>query len=84
MKVAIVYAESEYDLDINVTPEFLVESINEEYQKNKKGGPYSKIERKKRQHEVAKLHFEYGYSARKISEMMKINRATIQRYSISF
>ena len=26
---------------------------------------------------MAKLHFEYGYSARKISEMMKISRATV-------
>ena len=69
--------KSEYDLDIRVTPEFLAESIKEEYQKNKKGGPYSKIERNKRQHEVAKLYFEYGYSARKISEMMKISRATV-------
>ena len=77
MKVTNVYVGSEYDLDINVTLEFLAESIKEEYQKNKKGGPYNKIKRNKRQHEVAKLHFEYEYSARKISEMMKINRATV-------
>src|SRR5438445_7907578 len=43
----------------------------------KKGGPYSKKERKDRQNEVFKLHFEYGYSSRQIAEMMKINRHTI-------
>ena len=44
---------------------------------DKKGGPYTKDERVKRQNEVQRLHFEYGYSASKISEMMKINRNTI-------
>ncbi|MDE1725903.1 MAG: hypothetical protein KGH89_01390 [Thaumarchaeota archaeon] len=43
----------------------------------KEGGPYSKLERDKRMQEVYKLHFEYGYSARKISELMKVNRNTI-------
>ena len=68
---------SKANFDVNVTPEFLAECIKEEYRKNKKGGPYNKTERNKRQNEVAKLHFEYGYSARKIAEMMKVNRATI-------
>lgn len=43
----------------------------------KNGGPYSKSERDKRRQEAYKLHFEYGYSARKIAELMKINRNTI-------
>ena len=43
----------------------------------KKGGPYNKNEKAKRQNEVFRLHFERGYSAVKISEMMKINRNTI-------
>ena len=43
----------------------------------KDGGPYTKDERTKRQNEVARLHFEYGYSAVKIAEMMKVNRNTI-------
>jgi predicted DNA-binding protein YlxM (UPF0122 family) len=45
--------------------------------KNKKGGPYSKKDRDSRIDEVCRLHFEYGYSAKKISELMKINRNTI-------
>ena len=43
----------------------------------KKGGPYSTQELEKRRTEVYRLHFEYGYSARKIAELMNINRNTI-------
>jgi len=45
----------------------------------KKGGPYTKSEQRKRREEVYRLHFDYGYSARKIAELMKINRGTINR-----
>ena len=41
------------------------------------GGPYSKQELEKRRSEVYRLHFDYGYSARKIADMMKISRNTI-------
>ena len=44
---------------------------------NKKRGPYTKQELGKRRNEIYKLHFEYGYSARKISELTKINRNTV-------
>jgi len=43
----------------------------------KNGGPYSKQQLKKRRNEVYRLHFDHGCSARKISELMKINRNTI-------
>ena len=43
----------------------------------KKGGPYTKSEQRKRREEVYKLYFDYGYSARKIAEFLKINRNTI-------
>jgi predicted DNA-binding protein YlxM (UPF0122 family) len=43
----------------------------------KKGGPYTRNAKMKRQNEVYKLHFEHDYSAVKISELMKINRNTI-------
>ncbi|PIW32608.1 MAG: hypothetical protein COW27_03490, partial [Nitrosopumilales archaeon CG15_BIG_FIL_POST_REV_8_21_14_020_37_12] len=43
----------------------------------KRGGPYSKDEREKRQKEVFRLHFEFGYPATKIADLMKINRNTI-------
>jgi len=45
----------------------------------KKGGPYPKSEQRKRREEVYRLHFDYGYSARKIAEFLKINRGTINR-----
>ena len=45
----------------------------------KKGGPYTKDEQRKRRDEVHRLHYEYGYSARKISEFLKVNRGTINR-----
>jgi len=43
----------------------------------KKGGPYTKKEKEKRRDEVYRLHFEYGYPARKIADLMKVNRNTI-------
>jgi len=45
----------------------------------KMGGPYPKSEQRKRREEVYKLHFDYGYSARKIAEFLQINRGTINR-----
>jgi len=45
--------------------------------KNMKGGPYSPKDRDARIDEVWRLHFEYGYSAIKISELMGVNRNTI-------
>ena len=43
----------------------------------KNGGPYSKRDMQARRNEVYRYHFDYGYSARKISELIKINRNTI-------
>jgi predicted DNA-binding protein YlxM (UPF0122 family) len=45
--------------------------------KNKKGGPYSQKDKDTRIEEVCRLHFEYGYSANKISELIGVNRNTI-------
>ena len=45
--------------------------------RRKKGGPYTKQEIIDRKNEVYRLHFEYGYSARKIADLMKVNRNTI-------
>ena len=50
---------------------------------SKKGGPYTKQEREERRNKVFKLHFEYGYSSSQISELLKVNRNTINTY-ISF
>ena len=45
--------------------------------KSKKGGPYSKEQKESRRNEVYRLKFDYGYSARKIAELLKINRNTV-------
>src|SRR3972149_9002395 len=51
---------------------------HEEIKKSiKKGGPYSKNDKIVRRDEVYRLHFDYGYSARKIAELMKVSRNTI-------
>src|SRR2546428_14186689 len=43
----------------------------------KRGSRYSKSERETRRSEVYKFHFEYGYSARKIAELLDVNRNTV-------
>ena len=62
-----------------VTSDFLDENekLCQTMPNSKKGGPYSKNERDFRRKEVYRLHFDYGYSARKIAELMKINRNTV-------
>ena len=62
-----------------VTGEFIQQNAEHAKIKKpfKKGGPYSKNDRDKRRDEVYRLHFEYGYSARKIAELRKWNRNTI-------
>ena len=63
-----------------ITEEFILENKNHHQKVNsqrRKGGPYSNQQRDKRREEVYRLCFEYGYSARKISELIKINRNTI-------
>ena len=47
---------------------------------SKKGGPYTKKEQEKHKNQVYELHFEKGYSGRKIADMLKINRNTINEY----
>jgi len=63
-----------------ISPEFYQENQQlcqtmPKYEKH--NGPYSKQELEKRRNEVYRLHFEYGYSARKIAVLMRINRNTI-------
>ena len=63
-----------------ITLEFYQENRNNLGQfmpKSHRRGPYSKSEKEIRRNEVCRLHFEYGYSARKIADLMKINRNTI-------
>lgn len=63
----------------DISSEFLQESskLCQTMPKSNKPGPYSKNDKQARREEVYRYHFEYGYSARKISDIMKINRNTI-------
>jgi predicted DNA-binding protein YlxM (UPF0122 family) len=66
--------------NIQVSKEFLEEEkqqLGQTMPKSKRGGPYPTHAKKSRRDEVFKLHFDHGYSARKISEMMKMNRNTV-------
>ena len=61
----------------DVSSDFIKENLDQSRPNSHKSGPYTKIEREKRLNEVYRLHFDYGYSARKIAELMKVNRHTI-------
>jgi len=66
--------------DLYVSQDFIDQSRNnlgQSMPKSHKPGPYTKSEKEIRRDEVNRLHFEYGYSARKIADLMKINRNTI-------
>ena len=71
--------------NLQVSKEFFAEEketkqhqLGQTMQKSdKNGGPYPIQAKKTRLNEVFKLHFDYGYSARKIANMLKINRNTI-------
>jgi hypothetical protein len=68
--------------DLDISKEFIEESkanLLQSMPKGRKSGPYTKSKKKLRRDEVYKLHFDHGYSARKISELMMIQRNTINR-----
>ena len=64
---------------LHVSDEFLKQNSKHAKIKKpvKKVDPYTRNEKDKRRDEVYRLHFEYSYSARKIAELMKVNRNTI-------
>lgn len=71
-------SKSLQDFDLNITKEFIAESIKHaSAEHRKKGGPYNKKDRLERRNEVYRLHFDYGYSAVKIANLMNVNRNTI-------
>jgi len=69
---------SEEKIEEFVSKEFIEENLESCKNKDhKNGGPYNKQDRQARRNEVFRLYFEYGYPAVKISDMMKVNRNTI-------
>lgn len=64
--------------ELDVKKEFIEENMKSiKTRSRKNGGPYNKKDRDVRRNEVFKLHFEYGYPALTIAEIMKVNRNTI-------
>ena len=63
----------------SISPQFFEDyKLDRTRQKStKNGGPYTKNDRKKRRDEVFRLHMSQGYSAVKISQILKVNRHTI-------
>ena len=66
-----------YSDPFSISPEFINESKLLQTGPKKRGGPYTTKDMSARRNEVYKLHFDYGYSARKIADVTKINRKTI-------
>jgi DNA-binding CsgD family transcriptional regulator len=62
--------------EFEISEEFIEEGKNL-VKPRQKSAPYTKLQRLTRRNEVFKLHFEYGYPASTIADMMKINRNTI-------
>jgi len=64
---------------VQVSKDFIEDSKKIKFpkQEKKRGGPYPKNEKLERRNEVHRLHFDYGYSARQIADMMKVSRNTI-------
>ncbi len=60
-----------------ISNEFIKENQNLVRPMQKSSAPYSKKDRFKRRQEVCRLHFDLGYSAVKIADLMKVNRNTI-------
>lgn len=71
---------SDYSGISDISPDFIEESkklCQTVPNSKKKGGRYTKHEIETRRAEVYRLHFDLGMSARKIANLMKINRNTI-------
>lgn len=66
-----------------ISTDFIKSQLTQTRQLSKKGGPYSKLGRINRKRKVFELHFEQGYSAIKIAEIIKANRHTVTK-DISF
>ena len=67
--------------ELEIPPEFIEEnrqnSKSQFMPKLRRRGPYSKHDKEARRNEVYRLHFEYGYSGRKIADRMRVNRNTV-------
>lgn len=66
--------------EIEISEEFLEENrqnLRQFTPKSRRRGPWSKRDKEARREKVYLLHFDYNFSARKIADMMKIQRNTV-------
>lgn len=80
MTTAAATSTNSSGIDLDISEEFIKENrqnLSQFVPKSRGRGPYSKQDKQARRNEVYRLHFEYGYSARKIADMMKVNRNTV-------
>ncbi len=66
--------------EFGVTAEFIEQNkhnLSQFRPKSRRRGPYSKRDKETRRFEVHRLCFDYGFSARIIAKMMKVNRNTV-------
>lgn len=66
--------------ELDILEEFIEENRHDLSQfvpKSRRRGPHSKQDKEARRMEVYRYHFDYGYSGRKIAEMIKIHRNTV-------
>jgi len=70
-------AQVSKDSEFDISSEFIESGKSFKTKQKKKGGSYTKYETQARRDEVHRLHFDYGYSARKIADLLKVSRNTI-------
>jgi len=65
--------------ELDISQEFLEENkkLCQPMPKSRRQGRYSKKNKEARRNEVYRLQFDYGYSARKIADIMKVSRNTV-------
>jgi DNA-binding CsgD family transcriptional regulator len=62
--------------EIEVSEEFIEENQCQSMPKGR-AGPWTQHDKEARREEVYRLHFDYSFSARKIADLMKVSRNTV-------
>lgn len=71
-------AQDDCGLELDISPEFIEENRKINLVRPRtKFAPFTRAERAKRRNEVYRLHFEHGISGRRIAELMKVDKNTI-------
>jgi len=82
MTTAAATSTSSLGNNLDISDDFLKENKANQHQsmpKGRKSGPWTQHDKEARRDEVYRLHFEYNYSARQISDLMRVSRNTINK-----